>query len=151
MNKSVPLIGVRTVHEHRIKYEHIGAITQAQQLIKLLIAMDVHNMPNEHFYTFYLNVKGMITGVELIHVGSQNRISIHPREVFKGAILNNADRIIIAHNHPSGDSTPGVEDYTVTTTLKKAGELLQIPVIDHIIIGSGLTPTSFSMHEKCVL
>ena len=151
MIKSVPLIGIRTVHEHRIKYEHVGAITQAQQLIKLLIAMDVHNMPNEHFYTFYLNAIEMLTGVELIHVGSQTQIAIHPREVFKGAILNNADRIIIAHNHPSGDPTPSMEDYRVTTTLKEAGELLQIPIIDHIIIGSGETPLTFSMSEKCVL
>ena len=151
MTKSVPLIGIRAVHEHRIKYEHVGAITQAQQIINLLIAMDVHNMPNEHFYTFYLNVRGKITGVELISTGTQSATLIHPREVFKGAILNNADRIIIAHNHPSGDCSPSDSDYTMTTDLKQAGEFLRIKVVDHIIIGSGETPASFSMHEKCVL
>ena len=63
--------------------------------------------------------------------------SVHPREVFKQAIVANAAKIIVAHNHPSGDSAPSREDRNVTKMLKDAGEIMGIELVDHIIIGDG--------------
>ena len=62
---------------------------------------------------------------------------VHPREVFAPAIRAHAAKIILAHNHPSGDPSPSGEDKAVTRELDKAGELLQIPVLDHIVVGRG--------------
>lgn len=62
---------------------------------------------------------------------------VHPREVFKGAILSSANAIIVAHNHPSGDPTPSAEDSSLLRRLYSSGELLGIPVLDSVIIGSG--------------
>jgi len=71
---------------------------------------------------------------------------VHPREVFKAAILNNCNSIIVTHNHPSGDVTPSQADIQVTDILKKAGKLLNIEVLDHIITGD--EDTYYSMREN---
>jgi len=71
-----------------------------------------------------------------VSIGSLDASIVHPREVYKVAILANSSSIIVCHNHPSGDPTPSREDINVTKMLKEAGELLGIPVLDHIIVGS---------------
>lgn len=90
----------------------------------------------EHFYVLHLNVKLNLIGKELISIGSLTAASVHPREVFKGAILSNSASIICVHNHPSGDPTPSNDDVSITDKLKKTGEVIGIPVLDHIIIGA---------------
>ena len=74
--------------------------------------------------------------MEMISKGSLNATIIHPREVFKGALLANAHAVILAHNHPSGDVEPSNADKTVTSMLVDAGNLLDVKVLDHVIIGS---------------
>ena len=74
--------------------------------------------------------------------GSLTSSMIHPREVFKHAILRNASALLLFHNHPSGDPTPSDEDIAVTKRLVKAGELLGIPILDHIILGQDGAHTS---------
>jgi DNA repair protein RadC len=74
-------------------------------------------------------------GEEVVSIGTVNSTLVSPREVFKGAILNNAVRIILVHNHPSGNTEPSSEDEEVNKTLREAGQLLGIPVIDFVIIG----------------
>ena len=69
-------------------------------------------------------------------MGSLNASIVHPREVFKAAILLNAASIVVAHNHPSGDPAPSREDREVTRTLNEAGRLLDIPLHDHVIVGA---------------
>ena len=69
------------------------------------------------------------------NVGSLNASVVHPRETFKAAILNNAASIIVAHQHPSGDSSPSQEDIHVTKRLKDAGQIIGIEVLDHLIVG----------------
>lgn len=75
--------------------------------------------------------------MELISIGSLARSIVHPREVFKGAILNNSCNIILVHNHPSGDPTPSKDDVLITKRIMRAGEVLGIQVLDHVIIGHG--------------
>lgn len=90
----------------------------------------------EHFYVVHLSAKMNIIGKELISIGTLTHSAIHPREVFKGAILSNSACIICVHNHPSGDPTPSEDDLEITARLKKIGEIIGIPVQDHIIIGT---------------
>jgi DNA repair protein RadC len=91
----------------------------------------------EHFLVICLNVKNRVNAVHTVSIGSLNASMVHPREVFKAAILTNAAGVILAHNHPSGDPAPSKEDRAVTTGLVQAGKLLGIPVLDHVIIGEG--------------
>lgn len=91
--------------------------------------------PQERFIVVYLSAKLKPVGYETISIGGINASFAHPREVFRGAILNNAYSIIVAHNHPSGDPTPSGTDIDTSRTLKSAGEVIGISVLDHIIIG----------------
>lgn len=101
----------------------------------------------EVFLVLCLNTKNCVVAIHRCHVGSINASIVHPREVFKSAILNNAASIIVAHNHPSFDPSPSQEDIHVTRRLVDAGKLLGIEVLDHVIIGGGLRPY-VSLKEK---
>jgi len=90
----------------------------------------------EHFQVLLLNTRRKLIRTERISQGTLDTILVHPREVFKHAIAANAAAIILAHNHPSGDPTPSEADIKVTRDLIRAGQLLKIDVLDHIIIGS---------------
>ena len=89
----------------------------------------------ERFICLHLNVKHAVISFEVVSVGSLNFAPVHPREVFKGAILSNSAAIIVMHNHPSGDPEPSAEDIAVTKRLVDAGKLIGIEVLDHIIFG----------------
>lgn len=91
----------------------------------------------EHFVILLLNTKNHITGMRNVSTGSLSASVVHPREVFLEAIHSSAAAIILSHNHPSGDPSPSREDIAVTQRLQKAGKILDIPVLDHIIIGEG--------------
>ena len=90
--------------------------------------------------------KNHVIAVHRCHVGSLNSSIVHPREVFKSAILNNAASIIVAHQHSSGDTTPSMEDVNVTKRLVEAGRLLGIEVLDHLIVNN--TNKYTSLKEK---
>ena len=96
----------------------------------------------EVFFVMCLNTKNNVIAVHRCHVGSLNSAIIHPREVFKSAILNNAASIIVAHHHPSGDITPSMEDINVTKRLVEAGKLLGIEVLDHLVVNNNNNFTS---------
>lgn len=88
----------------------------------------------EHFLSMHLDSKNRIICVDLCSTGSLTASIVHPREVFKTALLSSAAAMIFLHNHPSGDPTPSREDIEITTRLKEAGELLGIRILDHIIV-----------------
>lgn len=89
----------------------------------------------EHFMILHLNTRNRIIKDEIVSIGTLNSFLIHPREVFKSAIKESANAIILVHNHPSGDIEPSEEDNKITEILFKAGDLLSIKVLDHVIIG----------------
>lgn len=91
----------------------------------------------EHFAVLLLNAKNYILGMREVSVGSLTASLVHPREVFRTAIDYAAAGIILLHNHPSGDPTPSLEDVAVTKRLIKVGHLMEIPVMDHIVLGNG--------------
>lgn len=89
----------------------------------------------EYFVCVHCDGKNRIACVDVVSVGSLNQSIVHPREVFKTALLSSAAAIILLHNHPTGDTTPSREDIEITRRLREAGELLGVRVLDHIIIG----------------
>lgn len=89
----------------------------------------------EHFQVILLNTRRRLIRVEKISQGTLDTLLVHPREVFKSAIAANAAALVLAHNHPSGDPTPSDADIKVTRDLIRAGQLLKIEVLDHVIIG----------------
>ena len=92
-------------------------------------------LDREQFLVCCLDAKNAGIGVNIVSIGSLNFSIVHPREVFKPAILLNACAIIAVHNHPSGDPTPSPEDRMLTTRLREAGDLLGIRLLDHLILG----------------
>lgn len=94
-------------------------------------------LQKEHFVCLFLNTKNHIIAQETLSMGSLNASIVHPREVFRAAIKCSSASIVCVHNHPSGDPTPSSEDILITNRLVKAGELVGIDVLDHIVIGDG--------------
>lgn len=102
----------------------------------------------EHLIALYLNTKGELIKQEVLFIGSLNTSVIHPRDIFKHAVLNSAASIVIVHNHPSGDPTPSKPDIDVTKVIASNGSMMDIPLLDHIILGRD---RYFSFKEKGVL
>lgn len=88
----------------------------------------------EHFVAIYLDGSHRVSCYSIISIGTANITLVHPREVFQRAVLIGAVSLVISHNHPSGNPVPSVEDRSVTTKLKAAGEILGITVLDHVIV-----------------
>jgi DNA repair protein RadC len=99
------------------------------------ILKNMQHLKKEYVRGLYLNSRNTIIRDEIISIGSLDSNIIHPREIFKPAIEYSAYAIIIAHNHPSGVASPSQADIQITKQLIQLGELLQIPILDHIIIG----------------
>lgn len=91
--------------------------------------------PVETFQVVFLNTRRRLIAVEAISRGILDSVLVHPREVFSAAISKKASAIVVAHNHPSGDPTPSEADIRITKELIRAGQLLRIEVLDHIIMG----------------
>lgn len=97
----------------------------------------VRDLDREHFYCLHLSTRHTVLEIDLVSVGSLSASIVHPREVFRRAIERGAASIILAHNHPSGDPSPSEDDQEITRRLRDVGELVGIPVLDHIVIGNG--------------
>ena len=107
----------------------------------------VHSMEEaaqENFLALHLDVRHRVIGVDHVGKGSLTGVEVHPRDVFKAAILNNAAAVIFVHNHPSGETDPSRQDMELTGRLKNAGEMLGIHVLDHIVVGAEAPCYSFS-------
>jgi len=103
----------------------------------------------EHFVVILVDRKNRLIGIHTVSVGSLTASVVHPREVFKVAILSNAAAILCGHNHPSGDPQPSGEDCSLTRRLVQAGAILGIDVLDHVIIGDGAADYySFADHGR---
>lgn len=89
----------------------------------------------EEFIVLCVSTRNDLVGYNVVSMGSLNASIVHPREIFKAAILLNASSVIIVHNHPSGDPAPSREDREVTRAIAEAGRILDIPLHDHVIVG----------------
>ena len=122
------------VHDTSVEYKSIAC---SDDVDDLLTGMGLDTLAEEVFYIICLNAKGTVAGIHEISHGDLCSSSAHPREVFKRAILNNATAIILAHNHPSGNTKPSDADISTTERLVNAGDLLGINVVEHIIVAEG--------------
>lgn len=102
----------------------------------------------EHFCAAFLDVKGGLLSTKVVHIGTLMMSVVGAREVFREAVRQNAASVIVAHNHPSGDPEPSAEDVAITRKLAEAGELLDVMVLDHLVIGRG---RYVSLSERGVL
>lgn len=121
---------------------------QGPEDVSNLLMEEMRYLNKEIFNIILLNTKNNVIAIENISIGSLNASIVHPREVFNIAIKRSSSAIILAHNHPSGDPKPSVEDINITKRLIEAGSIIGINVLDHIIIGDGIY---FSMKEKEII
>lgn len=124
------------------EYETRPMASSPERVYEILKTMFLPN--RETFFLLALNTKNGVTAIRTISIGSLNANIVHTREVFKAAIIDSAAHIIVAHNHPSGDPTPSMEDIEITRKLVETGKIIGIDVLDHVIIGDG---RHFSMKE----
>lgn len=96
----------------------------------------------ENLVVLFLSARRTVKGFQIVTTGTIDTLLAHPREIFRAAIINNAGAIIIMHNHPSGDPTPSEADVKVTRDMIRAGQLLKIDVLDHVIVGQATTERS---------
>jgi len=92
-------------------------------------------LDREHFWCLLLDTRNKLLGVNTVSVGSLSSALVHPREVWKPAIIGNAAAVVLCHNHPSGDASPSTEDFALTQRLNQCAETLGIPLLDHIVLG----------------
>lgn len=149
MAKIMTKYRLELVKEESHKYEVETRISCPKDIYEVLTKVcRIQCNAEEVFILITLNIKDIVTGYFEVHRGTINTSLVHPREVFKRALLNNASNIMVAHNHPSGDPNPSKEDIQITERLKEAGNLLGINLLDHIIVGED---KYISLKEKGVL
>lgn len=132
--KRVDIVSLKLIREGSILYEvrNINNTVDAVGIGRRFI----EDIDREELIVCCLDTKNQPLSVNVASIGSLNSSIVHPREIFKVAVLSNAASIIVYHNHPSGDTAPSKEDISVTNRLKEAGNIIGIKLIDHIIIGS---------------
>ena len=135
--ESVTKYDVRLVKESSSMYEYDKkAINNPQVVVKLLNEIfDLENRCEEHLVMLALDTKLKVVGAFDIHAGTAKASPVSTKSIFTRAMLCNANSIIVAHNHPSGVVTPSNEDVSITRRIEKSGEILDIKLQDHIIIG----------------
>lgn len=101
-----------------------------------LVPPAVRAARKEHFLAFYVDARSQLIHQETVSIGTLSASLVHPREVFAPAVAHSAAAVIVAHNHPSGDCSPSTEDKDATRRLSRAGELLGIPLLDHLVVGA---------------
>ena len=132
-SKRVDVVSIKMVKENSFLYKN-RRISSPKDVVELLRNF-LEGADREQFITCCMDTKNQPTSINIVSVGTINSSLVHPREVFKTAILGNSSSIIVAHNHPSGDPLPSKEDIDITQRLKEAGKIIGIDLIDHVIIG----------------
>jgi DNA repair protein RadC len=131
MNKknTIPTYRISLVRDGEIQARTIRKAEDAVKACKTLTRSD-----REQFICFYLNARNQIIAHHVASIGTANASLVHPREVYKVAILKNAVSVLVAHNHPSGGAEPSEADLELTKRLEDAGKILGIELLDHIIV-----------------
>jgi DNA repair protein RadC len=139
-SNSVPQYSIRLVRERPMDGPLIlNVMTATEAATEILQDFD-----REVFLALFLSTSGKLCGFNICHIGSLSESLVRIADVFKAAILSNAAAVIFAHNHPSGNSEPSREDIAVTKRLVAAGQIIGIPVRDHVIITSRGESTSLA-------
>lgn len=133
LSYQIPKIKLALVKERSRRKERVS-IRAPHDVAKFLDPLK--HASEEHFVSLHLNAKNEVIGLHEVSHGTLSSSLVHPREVFKAALLANSYAIVVCHNHPSGASiTPSKEDIDTTKQLLQAGKILGVSVIDHLIVG----------------
>lgn len=146
---NISVYNLRVIKEKSGRYDvekNINSPKIATKIFNDVLELDTRS--EEVLALMTLDTKNKVTGLFIVSQGSINSSIVTPREIFKRAILQNSNGIIIAHNHPSGDTTPSKEDINITRRIKEAGKIIGIDLLDHIIIGDDKW---ISFKEKALL
>jgi len=149
MGKRIVKYRLELVKESSKIYEvesKISSPTDVKNYIEQVFKLS--SQAEEVMVMLVLDIKNNVIGAFEVSRGSLNASIVHPREVFKRALLLNGASIILAHNHPSGDPTPSMEDISTTERLVEGGKVLGIEVLDHLIIGNN---DSYKSFKECSL
>lgn len=109
--------------------------TVAEYMRDTVLSSPNFNHEVENLWVVFLNTRRRPIGFQIVSTGLLDQLLVHPRETFRAAIVANAHAIILGHNHPSGDPSPSEADIRVTKDLIRAGKMLKIELLDHIILG----------------
>ena len=131
---SIPGFRIALVREPGVKLAERPEMRQPAAAARVL-AEYIGESDRELFVVALLTIRGRILGLHTVSVGCLTSSLVHPREVFKPAILASSSAILLAHNHPSGDPEPSAEDLALTRRLAAAGTILGIEVLDHVVLG----------------
>jgi DNA repair protein RadC len=131
----VPIYTIKLVREGSLMADERPVITEPRDIARIASEY-LEGADREHLIVILVDTKNRVIGINTISVGHLNGAVVAGREVFKPAVLCNAAQIILAHNHPSGDPTPSREDLRVTKDMAQAGQVLDINLMDHVIVGS---------------
>jgi DNA repair protein RadC len=126
-------LGRRAAEESRRDRDRLSTPREVYERMRLLL----RDLPHEEFHVLLLNTQNQILRDLQVTRGTLDASLVHPREVFRPAIVESAASVILVHNHPSGDPTPSAEDRAVTRQLRAAGQTIGIEVLDHVIVGEG--------------
>ena len=126
---------LKVIRERRAGYAPAGARLTSPAAVNAAFRAHFAPLDREQFVIALLDSKNRALGFHVVSTGTLNASLVHPREVFKVAILANAAAIILMHNHPSGEATPSAEDMAITERLVNAGAILGIAVLDHLVFG----------------
>ena len=117
---------LETPYKRHAKLTDSGAVYHEMQ--------DIKDWTKEAMVAFYIDTAGKVISREILSIGILNASIIHPREIFRTAIIRNANAVIISHNHPSGKVKPSEEDIRITKQVKAAGDIIGIKLLDHVIV-----------------
>lgn len=144
--KGLSVVKLQVVREE-VEYYGTKTICNPKDMEEV-VRKFIGDADREVFIAVNLSTANTINSIHIISIGTLNQSVVHPRECFKAALLCNAQAVVFAHNHPSGEVKPSVEDRQVTSQLKQCGQLLEIKVLDHVIIGE---KGYFSFQENALL
>ena len=139
--KRISIVKIQQVKDGTIPYE-TKTVSSPASVVKL-IQEYLKGVDREHFGVIGLNSKNEINHIHTISIGTVDETCAYPRDIFKTAILSNCVSIIVFHNHPSGHPAPSHHDRKLTSKIIECGELLQIKVIDHVVVGDDKKYYSF--------
>lgn len=140
----IPVVSVRLVRDRTLR--HHAKVVRGPADAAALVRDMLGGADREHFVVLCLDSQHQMTAIHTVAIGTLGAAPVHPREVFKAAILANAAAVIVAHNHPSGGPTPSRDDIMITEQLRAAGRLVGIEVLDHIIVTD--TDAYVSLRER---
>lgn len=132
MTHSIPIYKLRLVRDHVAVFPEPAL--DMPKACAAFFGKLIGGADREHFAALFLDALNKPTGATIVGIGTLTETRLHVREVFKGAVVANAHKVVVAHNHPADCPTPSADDLRCTKSLVEAGKLLGIPVVDHIIV-----------------